>query len=551
MKKVQNKNDKGNPYHAEDGTFTSPDGASGSSEIESEGFVVKPFDPDNIDDFLASFEDFDEKAKQLIVDSQKFNAILNLKAASQVSIEDNKKFLENSANEYDKNKLESLTENEINALIIAEKANVATMVAQQHLDLVKISKDELEKKIRKEIVEELNHEIDITNLDFSGLWISYPSIENYEEYSKKDESGTSRIDRKREYFENLKQKYLEQIKHYSEVIDDVFAFDDEVEKAQEEIKKCNSVIASAENSLKKLDNFVSAGEKYLQIKIGVNAKYLPQLETIESDIVSSQKSLDQLNTPEFAQFVIQSKELIGTYQDEKAIYSQFRKDNAVWFKDDDSYKQAKKYFSPIAAKHFEAMNSDEKESIEDYTQSYHKFNEPLRHLSYTGGKSFLGGQTFSQAVSNLTNAIDKCTWENDIWVQRGIDSNVECFLLPGENVPQSISQMTEKQRQSLIGQSFVDNGFTSAGAGKETGFIKNLILNIYCPKGTKMAYAEYVSYFEGENEMILQRGYTYRITKVEKKGFQFFIDCEVILNSDKNKPIGQELENLGKKYYKG
>ena len=184
MKKVQNKNDKGNPYHAEDGTFTSPDGASGSSEIESEGFVVKPFDPDNIDDFLASFEDFDEKAKQLIVDSQKFNAILNLKAASQVSIEDNKKFLENSANEYDKNKLESLTENEINALIIAEKANVATMVAQQHLDLVKISKDELEKKIRKEIVEELNHEIDITNLDFSGLWISYPSIENYEEYSK-------------------------------------------------------------------------------------------------------------------------------------------------------------------------------------------------------------------------------------------------------------------------------------------------------------------------------------------------------------------------------
>lgn len=550
MKKVQNKNDKGNPYHAEDGTFTSPDGASGSSETESEGFIVKPFDPDNIDDFLASFEDFDEKAKQLIVDSQKFNVILNLKAASQVSVEDNKKFLENSANEYDKSKLESLTENEINALIIAEKASVATMVAQQQLDLVKISKGELEKKIKKEIVEELNNEIDITNLDFSGLWISSPSIENYEEYSKKDESGTSRIDRKREYFEQIKQKYFEQLKHYSEVIDDVFAFDDEVEKAQEEIKKCNSVIASAENSLKKLDNFVSAGEKYLQIKIGVNAKYLPQLETIERDIVSSQKSLDQLNTPEFAQFVIQSKELIGTYQDEKAIYSQFRKDNAVWFKDDDSYKQAKKYFSPIAAKHFEAMNSDEKESIEDYTQSYHKFNEPLRHLFYTGSNSF-GGQTFSQAVSNLTNAIDKCVWEKDIWVQRGIDSNVECFLLPGENVPQSISQMTEKQRQSLVGQSFVDNGFTSAGAGKETGFIKSLILNIYCPKGTKMAYAEYVSHFKGENEMILQRGYTYKITKVEKKDFQFFIDCEVILNSDKNKPIGQELENLGKKYYKG
>ena len=50
--------------------------------------------------------------------------------------------------------------------------------------------------------------------------------------------------------------------------------------------------------------------------------------------------------------------------------------------------------------------------------------------------------------------------------------------------------------------------------------------------------------------MILQRGYTYRITKVERKGPKFYVDCEVILGSDEKNNITDmnELKKIGEKY---
>ena len=126
------------------------------------------------------------------------------------------------------------------------------------------------------------------------------------------------------------------------------------------------------------------------------------------------------------------------------------------------------------------------------------------------------------------------------------------FKLPGSNKLRSLSSMTPTELQSLVGNSFKDNGFYSAGAGKGTGFTGGgVILNTYCPKGTKMAYMNTKGHYAygSENEMILQRGYTYRITKVEKQGSKYFIDCEVILGSDNDKITDTaELEKIGNKH---
>ena len=65
-----------------------------------------------------------------------------------------------------------------------------------------------------------------------------------------------------------------------------------------------------------------------------------------------------------------------------------------------------------------------------------------------------------------------------------------------------------------------------------------------------MAYvAPYSSASKGENEMILQRGYSYRITKVEKKGGSYYLDMEVILGSDAQKPVGNDLKKIGNEFY--
>ena len=99
----------------------------------------------------------------------------------------------------------------------------------------------------------------------------------------------------------------------------------------------------------------------------------------------------------------------------------------------------------------------------------------------------------------------------------------------------------------------------SCGNCRNTNFgSKPVCLNIYCPKGTRMTYAEPFSAFgsshdngnyapgkswngtskptvTGENEIILQRGTQFRIIKAEwneSKG-KWFIDLEVLAQNPK------------------
>jgi hypothetical protein len=94
-----------------------------------------------------------------------------------------------------------------------------------------------------------------------------------------------------------------------------------------------------------------------------------------------------------------------------------------------------------------------------------------------------------------------------------------------------------------------DYGFASCGSSKGKGF-SGYIFNIYCPKGTKMMYAEPFSHygdgdkirwdslhldgiskqpsFGHEDETIIQRGTTFRVKKVEKKGANVYFDIEVV-----------------------
>lgn len=563
MTKSQNKHDIGNPYHDEEGKFTSPDGSaqsapaevsqtsSAQTESDLEGFVIKPFNPDSFDDFLSSFEpDKAEKAENLIKTSKSFFGVLNLRSVTSISLEDRKANLNNSINEYDPKQIANLSENEINALTIAEKATVAQMIVQQRLEKLDKEKADLEKQKEKELKDAIGIEANsLQKSEWTNLWVSIPSVKDFHTYYDKDDSGTSKIDRKREYFENAKKETAKWIAESKAIIDDPLSFEDDIESAKNVLSNLEDVIPNLDKKLAALDDFEQTGLKYLNLKEQLDLKYLPQFEQIESDYASAKKEQDILNSPDFAQFVVQAKDLISKYQDESAIYSQARKNNALWFKGHNVIEQAEKALFPQAGVHYSKMTQAEINRIKDYKNGSSKFNEPLRSLAYTGGKNFQG-KTYSEAINEMTSAIDKCVWNDDIWVQRGQSANVNCFMING--IKKSIANMTEEERNSLIGTMYVDNGFFSAGAGKGTGFSsESLIINAYCPKGTKMVYAQYLPGYKTENEMILQRGYSYRITKIEKKGYQYYMDVEVILNSDQNKPVGQDLIDIGKKHYHG
>lgn len=273
--------------------------------------------------------------------------------------------------------------------------------------------------------------------------------------------------------------------------------------------------------IEQLLKFKAEGEKYLQEK-----------EQIEEKYKKYQDYISKFENPDFA-------------------YSQARKDNAIWIKDMGQMAKIKKSHEIFGNSYLKAlkavggMDSNEFKTVKYYTSSYSSFNEPLRKMTYTGGNMMEQG--FVKQVEAMTNFIDNATIDFDVWVQRGTNNITDTV----NNINISWGS-SEKALKNLVGKSFVDNGFVSCGAAKSTGFTgKNIIMNVYCPKGTKMLYVDDFSNYSGENEVILQRGYTYKITKTEKVNEQIYLDVEVVKDSDKNKYNTEQLEQIEKEYVKG
>lgn len=216
-------------------------------------------------------------------------------------------------------------------------------------------------------------------------------------------------------------------------------------------------------------------------------------------------------------------------------YSQARKDAAVWAK---NTKDADDVLRAKCGEVWRNATDEEKNAIFGYTSSYHNINEPLRGLTYYG--SAADTQLGLDRIPLMESIINKSYYDKDIWLQRG-GGMVELKKFGLSNY----AYATDAEIMALVGKEGTEGAFTSASVVKGKGFGGNVITNIYAPRGTKMMYAEpYSSFgngsgrswdgiakqstFGSESEIILQRGTTFRVTKVEKSGNTWYIDVEVI-----------------------
>ena len=547
--KVQNKGGKGNPNHDEEGKFTTADDVGEKGEdlevdidnainqkVENKvdddddvGNYVLAFDPYNFDDWWDSFDEGLTKGEKILKSREiaKENApyLENTNYNENFSIEDKKSFLDVSSQEYDKEKIANLSKDEIEALYQAEFILNAPRQNEQKIAQLEDDKEKIEKKKDKQLKKYL---IELQGAGYPvgayGIWLGTVSLEDYAAKAEVDETGTSAIDRKRQYYEDI--------------INGDFSFEDE--------------IADAKNKLQNLNEWAEAGQKYLYFKNKLDVDSIDTIQDIETQIGDLKKRQEVFDSDDFKAVLEDNRKFIEIYQDKNAPYSKARKDAALWFQGLDA---AYNYFSKGAKNHWKITSEEEQAAVKEYTGGgFSRFNKPLRGQNQSAdGYSFgdYGIETFSIGVNNLTNAIDKCTWDKDIWLQRYIKSETKMFTLPGSNKKMALEYMTDEQLQLLVGTSFTDGGFFSCGAAKGTGYKTGPILfNVYCPKGVKMAYiAPYSSTGTFENEMLIQRGYTYKITKVERKGSHYYLDLEVILGSDENKPTGNKLKEIGNKHY--
>lgn len=287
---------------------------------------------------------------------------------------------------------------------------------------------------------------------------------------------------------------------------------------------------------KQLEELDTEGKSYHDIQ--------QQLKKIEQEISKVQVDLKK----------VESSGIIEAVDD---AYTQARKDAAMWAK---STKEADALLRDRCGEVWRSSPPIQKNAIYDYTQSYHKFNEPLRGIEY-GSEKFLGvgnvdldqiGVSYSgwqpgamrKEINAMTDIIEKSVYQEDFWLQRGcrFEGMDKFFNVPMDKLQHASQAELEAL---LLGTTPTEYGFCSCGVAKGKGFSGDIILNIYAPSGTQMMYVEPFSAFGNgsgkswdglkpqssfgqESEIILQQGTTFRVTKVEKTPGTIYIDLEVI-----------------------
>ena len=225
-------------------------------------------------------------------------------------------------------------------------------------------------------------------------------------------------------------------------------------------------------------------------------------------------------------------------------FSEERKSAAIW--DTGNGQLADDTLFPTASKAWRAATKLEKEKVYEYTHHYCDKNEPLQ------GRRYVGHQTrnsFETKVNAITRYIERNTLPEDMWFMRGDDdisvikSRIE---FAGGKWPNKL--------QDLVGMTMQEGGFMSTASKRGAGFeSRDVIINIFAPKGTKAAYIEPFSEFgcgkqsvgwdglerftsfSKEDETLFQRGTKMRITRVYQNGYKTYIDVEI---------VGQELKDL-------
>lgn len=221
-------------------------------------------------------------------------------------------------------------------------------------------------------------------------------------------------------------------------------------------------------------------------------------------------------------------------------FTQARKNAAHW--DKGGGMATDKLLRPVTGAVWKKLTEGQKKSLVAYTGSaYVSINDALRN----------GTGKRAMDINNMTTAIDQCEAPTDIWLQRGCSSYALTKLF--NTSTKDLEKARSKGSQAVLdllttsasyGQ---DKGFMSCGSAKGKGFSSNdVILNVYCPKGTKMMYAEPFSNYgathagahwngtsgtthvSSEHETILQRGTRLRPTKVTVSNGRIYVDVDVI-----------------------
>ena len=344
--------------------------------------------------------------------------------------------------------------------------------------------------------------------------------------------------------------------------DQLKQIDDEIDSLKELMKQEDKTYSSIWKDDVTLADWESKKEsipkkiEYYQQQLDAAKEYQdPKLEQMWVNLIDMTNEFDakgqayKARIDKMAQLKLQRqsvhKQMVDLGLVEDSAFSEERKAAAHRFK---TPKEADAFMRATSGRVWAAATDAQRDGIYGYTRSSGAWNRPLsgfrKPWSQSGSgweKKFYEGagnvwidyEGKGSQIRSMTEIIEQSTYEEDVWLVRGCDYNaMDSFFGMSESKLRSLT--TEQMREQLVGQSNRIESFVSCGTAFGKGFSsKPVAMEIYCPAGSEMMYAEPFSAFSGdggkswdgkkkqtffgsEDETILQRGGYYTVTDAYK-----------------------------------
>lgn len=286
------------------------------------------------------------------------------------------------------------------------------------------------------------------------------------------------------------------------------------------------------------DEDKALAEPYGDIKAKKYIKYGQRYQDMLAELDRLQTELDGLG-----------KSLDIARAEPSDAFSKARKDAAWWFKDK---KKADAELRPNAGEVWRTLTTNQRRSLYGYTSDSNEWNQPTNGFkngmwgrqNYVGpGNVDIDSRHYGMKIRQMTEAISKSSYDHDMWLNRGSDTDAMDTFFGLEDG--GFTSLSDDELQRLVGKSGRVGGFWSTSPAKGDGFShKPVVINVYAPAGSNAIYAEPFSAFgrgdglewDGKSgqesfgrefEVILQRGGSYKVTKIEHQGWKYYIDMEL------------------------
>jgi len=265
--------------------------------------------------------------------------------------------------------------------------------------------------------------------------------------------------------------------------------------------------------------FYTEGElkSFRNATVTLNGKKVPYYEAMQKqrqleNSIRKQKRVVQTLEKSNQSSILQKSKLIQLQKNYKAFGNYFDSDFDI------KYNKAKVYttkesdnLTKLYKKELDSLTPEQRHSISKYTTvEYSPINTRLR--TDTGATEKVGKE-----IDNITESLNKCKTIEDMILHRHVEfeglskfTGIKEYQLKESSIEELNKMLKEKE--------YIDKAFVSTSIKDFRNESREVVYDIYVPKGTKGLYINELStYFKDiEYEFLLQRETRFKIRKVFK-----------------------------------